>query len=87
MDSSREDRFCLEKIALVGKDVLNWAIQTQMGNLGSVEGFVLRWGIESWLEDILHWGRWTQWGVFIQLERMDSAWRIKSWLEDILRWG
>ena len=55
MDSSGEDRFCLEKIALVGKDVLNWAIQTQMGNLGSVEGFVLRWG------------RWTQFGVFIQL--------------------
>ena len=70
--------------SLVGKDVLSWAIQTQMGNLGSVEGFVLRWGIESWLEDILRWGRWTQWGVFIQL---DSAWRIKSRLEDTLYWG
>ena len=44
MDSSGEDIFCLEKIALVGKDVLRWVIRTQMGNLGSIEGFVLCWG-------------------------------------------
>ena len=59
--SAGEDRFCLEKIAMVREDVLNRAIWTQLGNLGLAG------------EDILSWGKWTQLGNLDSLGSIYSA--------------